>query len=147
MQFKTNFPWSFHIRRYSNELKKKSNFERMIIKNQYSECCNNISDEIINYYLETCNQGVIVVGGDGKLKGFTLSNFNESDRIFTTAIIAGDEDALRMIIQCVRLSVKDKASQKWILYVELTMVNIIEEFGFNRVIDDDSTNIKMQKIY
>ena len=47
MEFRVNFPLSFHIISYSEYLFKKSEYERNIIKNQYHNCCN-ISKETIN---------------------------------------------------------------------------------------------------
>jgi hypothetical protein len=151
MEFKTDFPWSFHINKYSDNLFKKSEIERRIIENQYHECCT-FSKETVNNLLLTCDHGIIVIDSDGKLRGFCLSETigKGDNRSFITQLICGEIDTFKMLMDNLRCDVYHKFVNIWDMLIESDneKVDIIlgMELGFE-FISEKNGKILMTKKY
>ena len=107
-----NCVWNFS--NMPGYFRNRNKIERNIILQQYKNYCN-FDGNRINFCLENCNNGAIVLDQEGTLKSFALWNILHKEKIYEIYIIDGEDNSLNLILNFLREKTKKRCINQLII--------------------------------
>ena len=143
MKFKTDFPWTFWWWNFSEQDRRKCEFELDKIRTRYTDCSDDLNEINIEEYLGTCSHGIIVVGINSNLRGFALCDRPNGQSSFRTKIIRGDDESIKMMMKLFKIDTRPNCMSEWLLITESDKIDFFKEYGFD-ICDGIAENGKIQ---